>query len=128
MSDLIRDSLEACGQQEVDITDGVYQRFFAADQAAFELMNHSDQYMRGRMLQEILEMFLSEDDKDYLSWEVSNHLLSYNVAVSMYATFFEALQTTVASVLGDQWTPTCAEAWQSKTTALLAQIQKVAPA
>ena len=128
ISDLISDSLEACAEQDLDISDGVYQRFFAADKAAAELMDHSDQQMRGRMLQEVLQMLLSEDDTDYLTWEVSNHLLSYNVTLGMYATFFEALQSSVASELGDQWTPAYAQAWQAKTVSLLAQIKNVAPA
>lgn len=126
MSELVRDSLEACAELDVDITDAVYQRFFATDKAAAELMGHADQYMRGRMLQEVVELLISEDDADYLKWEVTNHLLSYAVDESMYTTFFNAVQAAVADGLGAQWTPAYAQAWRVKTTSLLDAIQVLA--
>ena len=128
MSKLIMASLETCADQGVDITDDVYARFFVADNPASALMDHSDQYMRGRMLQEVIDLLLSEDDEGGLKWEVDNHLKSYNVDVSMYATFFEALKTAVASQLGEQWTPAYAQAWSDRISSMLQQIEDVASA
>ena len=128
MSQLIMASLETCADQGVDITDDVYARFFVADSPARALMDHSDQYMRGRMLQEVIDLLLSEDDESWLNWEVGNHLKSYNVDVSMYATFFEAVKTAVASQLGEQWSPAYAQAWSDRISSLLKQIEDVASA
>jgi hypothetical protein len=123
MSDLISESLNAC---TVDITGDVYQRFFAADPAAAELMDHSDQYMKGRMLQEVLELMLTDDPANYLAWEVRNHVLSYDVDVAMYASLLDALQAALAAALGERWSASYAQAWEGRTALLLDRIMRLA--
>ena len=45
-------------------------------------MDHSDQYMKGRMLAQVFELLLDDEhlgEGSYLRWEVNNHLLAYGV-------------------------------------------------
>ena len=60
MSDLVTDSLMACAEQAGDINDTVYQHFFDSCTSAGQLMDHSDEGMPGRMLQETLELLMDE--------------------------------------------------------------------
>ena len=129
MDPILSASLEQCSDNEGDITDQVYERFFAGCQAALPLMNHSDQYMKGRMLAQVFELLLDDDqigEGGYLRWEVNNHLSAYGVDVSMYRSFLDALCDTVKQSLGSAWTTSQATAWAERIDWLLADIYSVA--
>lgn len=130
MSDLVTDSLMACAEQAGDITDTVYQHFFDACTSAGQLMDHSDEGMRGRMLQQTLELLMDEvgDDEGYLAWEVANHVQAYYVKLDMYPAFFEAIQDAVAGAMGKQWNDEYANAWSEKISDLLEAIEAATPA
>lgn len=130
MSDLVTDSLMACAEQAGDITDTVYQHFFNSCTSAGQLMDHSDEGMRGRMLQQTLELLMGEvgDDEGYLAWEVANHVQAYYVELDMYPAFFNAVQDTVAGAMGEQWNNEYASAWAQKISGLLQAIKAATPA
>ena len=131
MVQLISTSLEACAQLEGDITEKVYAQFFATCQAALPLMDHSDQYMKGRMLAQVFELLLDDEhlgEGSYLRWEVNNHLLAYGVDVAMYRSFLDALRDVVKASLGATWTVALARAWAAKIDELLAEIYAEASA
>ena len=125
MSDLVTDSLMACAEQAGDITDTVYQHFFDACTSAGQLMDHSDDGMRGRMLQQTLELLMDEpgNTDGYLAWEVANHVQAYYVELDMYPAFFNAVQDTVAAAMGEQWNDDYAGAWAQKISGLLQAIE-----
>ena len=59
-----------------DIVPTVYERFFALSDEGRQLLGHSDQYMRGRMFEEVLELLMSDEPfgpNGYLDWELRNH-------------------------------------------------------
>lgn len=130
MSDLVTDSLMACAEQAGDINDTVYQHFFESCTSAGQLMDHSDQGMRGRMLQQTLDLLMGEpgDTDGYLAWEVANHLQAYYVEPDMYPAFFKAVQDTVAGAMGEQWNDEYANAWAQRTSDLLQAIAAATPA
>lgn len=89
---MILDSLEQLADQDVDLTDDVYERFFESCTAASALMRHTDQHMRGRMLGQALELLLTKDVSEYLEWEIDNHQSAYAVEADMYKPFFLAIR------------------------------------
>ena len=124
---IISDSLEQCAAIGGDITEAVYERFFALSAAAGPLMAHSDNGMQGRMLAQVLELMLTDEhlgEQGYLRWEVDNHLLAYGVSLPMYDAFFQALQDTVRDTLRHEWRRPQAQAWASRIETLLADINK----
>ncbi|MGI9325326.1 MAG: globin [Pseudomonadales bacterium] len=128
MNDLeqVIDSLQRCADANLDVTDAVYERFFERNSNAQALMDNSDQYMRGRMLDQVLVMIMSEpsdEDAGYLHWELENHLLAYGVEVAMYADFMWALKDSVESALGPDWQAADAASWSNRISAFLAQIE-----
>lgn len=125
MDQLISTSLEACAELEGDITDKVYAHFFTGCNAALPLMDHSDQYMKGRMLAQVFELLLDDDhlgEGGYLRWEVNNHLLAYGVDVAMYRSFLDAICEVVKESLGTNWSAALANAWATKIDELLTEI------
>ena len=100
-------------------------RFFAANDAASDLMAHSDEGMRGRMMAQTLELLLTDEhlgEGGYLRWEVNNHLLAYGVDVSMYEGFLNAVVDVIKESLGEDWNDCYAQAWRTKVDALLTDI------
>ena len=125
MDSILSASLEQCSENEGDITEQVYERFFSGCQAAVPLMHHSDQHMKGRMLAQVFELLLDDGqigEGGYLRWEVKNHLSAYGVDVSMYKSFLDALCDTVKQSLGSAWTTKQASAWAEKIDTLLQDI------
>ena len=114
---LVEESLMICAERLGDISDPVYERFFAANGDAAGLMAHSDEGMRGRMMAQTLELLLTDDhlgEGGYLRWEVNNHLLAYGVDVGMYQGFLQAVLDVVQDSLGTDWNEQYAQAWTTK--------------
>jgi len=127
----VSDSLERCAEAAGDITEEVYQRFFKVCGNAVDLMGHSDQYMKGRMLAQVVELLLTDEhmgEEGYLRWEVDNHVLAYGVDVGMYNAFLDALRDTVRDAVGDAWGPAHAKAWAGRVDSLLEEIYAEAQA
>ncbi len=125
MNPILIASLEQCSENEGDIIEQVYERFFSGCQAAIPLMHHSDEHMKGRMLAQVFELLLDDDqigEDGYLRWEVKNHLGAYGVDVSMYKSFLDALCETVKHSLGSAWTTSQASAWAERIDSLLQDI------
>ena len=119
---MILDSLEQLADQDVDLTDDVYERFFESCTAASALMRHTDQHMRGRMLGQALELLLTKDVSEYLEWEIDNHQSAYAVEADMYKLFFLAIRDAVRQRLGSNWQASHSDEWDARITALIADI------
>ena len=125
-SELLLSSLECVAEKEGDITDQVYERFFALCPAAYDLMGHSDEHMRGRMLEQVYELFFSDAHLgagNYLDWELDNHLVGYQVEGDMYIHFFTALKDTIQTAMADEWRPDVARAWTDRIEAIMQQVR-----
>ena len=120
-AEAIAQTFAHCAAADIDITAAVYAQFFATDPAAHGLMGHSDEPMRGRMLDEVLLLLMSEPTQENaraLQWEVDNHLLAYGVQPDMYEGFFKAVKDAVQGALADAWLPEHEQAWNDRITQL----------
>ncbi len=114
--DLVTETLDLCAETGADITEPVFKRFFTQSAESADVMGHSDQYMRGRMLEQTIALLLDADlegDTPYLKWEMDNHR-SYGVALSLYAPFFDAVRETIKEQLGEKWSAEHAKAWDQR--------------
>jgi len=118
----IENTLEICAENIGDIVPEVYERFFALSPEAKVLMGHADEFMCGRMLNEVLTLFLNQEHLApgaYLDWELDNHLLAYQATSKMYDAFFQALIETVRGGVGDAWTQADELAWNNAVSLIL---------
>ncbi len=127
--DVVTNTLTVCADTLGDIVPAVYGRFFSLNEAANRLMMHSDQYMRGRMFEQVLELLLSDEhfsEGGYLDWELNNHLDAYKATVEMYEAFFEAVQQIVRENVreskGSDWTDRETAAWKSRIDQVLKRV------
>ncbi|MDA1076823.1 MAG: hypothetical protein O3A63_19035, partial [Proteobacteria bacterium] len=77
-TDLITETLSECAETLGDIVPVVYERFFELDAQSAALMQHADEYMQGRMLEQVFELVMSDEPfgkEGFLDWELNNHLI-----------------------------------------------------
>lgn len=120
--DPILASLEVVAERAGDISPLVYERFLAADTEAAELMLHTDEHMRGRMFQVVVEFLVSgesAEERDYLAWEIENHRDAYFATVPMYESFFQCFVAVVKETLGESWDEAIESAWQRRTRSVI---------
>lgn len=119
--EIIEASLERVADQLGDISDPVYARFYAASPAAEGLMSHLDPLARGKMMEEILRLLMTEDmsgESEYLDFETKTHREAYFVAETMYEPLMAAVLDTIRE--GDpEWDDAVANAWQTRVGAVL---------
>ena len=122
--DLIMRSLERCAERAGDIAPIVYGRWLDDDPAVAELMRLTDEYMRGRMLEQVIEALLdpaTTDPGGYIGWEYDNHR-AYGATAVMYRTFLKAFVGVVQEASGNDWNGAEAAAWSSRVAAVLAAV------
>lgn len=130
-TDWLNHSLELCAELDQDITNSVYEHFFAACPAAIELMGHSDEHMRGRMMAQVLELLIEDaeyEEGGYLDWEVENHVQAYAVEASMYAAFLPAVKSAMQQALGNQWQAEHETAWDTRLGKMHTAIERYSAA
>ena len=124
--DTVTASLEVCAERAGDIVPAVFARFFETDTLARNLMEHSDVHMQGRMLESVVDLFISDGAfgaGNYLEWELDNHLDAYAATPAMYRAFFQGLVEVVADALETEW-PQFEAAWQRRVALILDQVEK----
>ena len=123
---LVTDTLELCAETLGDIVPPVYERFFELSDSGRGLMDHSDQYMRGRMFEQVIAVLMSDEHFEsggYLEWELTNHLDAYNARPDMYLAFFQALQEVVQQGASSIWSEQTALAWQTRIELIMSRVQ-----
>jgi hemoglobin-like flavoprotein len=118
-------AFELLAAKDTDLQQETYRLFFQLCPEAQGLMGHSDEPMRGRMLEQTYELLMDaklQGPESYFRWEIRNHVSAYGVSASMYGTFFQALEAAVAQALGGDWTPQMAKAWQQRIEDLLHEV------
>lgn len=121
----ILQSFEIAAERAGDIAPAVYDAYFARCPESRELMRFVDQYMRGRMLESLLELLMADEVSEqyrYLHFETTSHV-SYGVLPHMYENLLTAVRDTVRDACGAYWTPVMAAAWNSRLEALLREIR-----
>ena len=128
MSDPVLESLEAAAETGQDVTEAVNRAFHDLEPQAAGLMDHMDEHMLGRMMQEVLVVLMTEnpdDQLDYLNFEVGSHL-GYGVTASMYGALFAAVRDCVRDLIGKSWTPATETAWNQRIRKLEEIIENAA--
>ena len=126
----ITQAFELLAQRDVDLLDPLYQRFFQLCPEAEMLMSHSDEPMRGRMLEQTIELLMDSElqgPASYFRWEIANHLSAYGVSAAMYTAYFQALGHVLQTELGDQWSETLRQGWQRRVADLLEDVADSSP-
>ena len=116
---------ELLAAKDIDLQQEIYRRFFQLCPEAQGLMGHSDEPMRGRMLEQTYELLMDaklQGPESYFRWEIRNHVSAYGVSASMYGAFFQALEATIAQALGEAWKQQMAKAWQQRVEDLLHEV------
>ena len=91
-------------------------------------MEHMDEYMRGRMMDQVLLLLMETDDEElnsYLNFETRNHI-SYGVTDDMYESLMSAVQDVIRESLGEDFTPQVEAGFKQRTDFLLSAIQTAA--
>ncbi len=117
MSAQIEKSLALLADSETDIYQRIYALFYGASDEARSLMEHMDELTKGRMLDEVTRLLMTEDvelEQTYLDFELKNHELAYNVSRPMYRQLFNAFADAVRETAGDSWTQSCEDAWRAR--------------
>jgi hypothetical protein len=117
-------SLELIAESAGDINPKILERYFARCPAAAELMDHMDNYMVGRMLDQVLLLIMESDDTElesYLRFETASHN-SYGVQSHMYEQLFQAVLEVASESAGEHWQADFQQAWQQRLDTLLARI------
>ena len=72
--ELVTDTLMLCAEADIDVQPTVYEKFFEACPAARDLMGHSDEHMRGRMLEQVFELLMAgRTDTEILDFMVTRY-------------------------------------------------------
>jgi hypothetical protein len=126
-ADPVTRSFEIAADRAGDITASVYERYFASCPGSKNLMSHIDRYVQGRMLEEVIELLLTDRPEtlhDYLRFETKTHV-SYGVQEPMYANLLAAVRDTVRDALASDWNVGYAQAWDDRVDMLLVEIARV---
>jgi hemoglobin-like flavoprotein len=122
--DAIIQSFELAAERAGDIAPAIYQAYFARCPESRELMRYVDEHMRGRMLESLYELLMTDAVSDqfrYLQFEARNHT-TYGVLPHMYGNLLTAVRDSVSNACGADWTPQMAMAWNSRLDVLLGEL------
>jgi hypothetical protein len=119
------ESLERAAEKAGDIAPAIYDRYFERCPDSRAIMLHTDEHMRGRMLEEVYRLLMSEGvdaEREYLQFETTNHR-AYGAAPHMYENVLLAVRDVVRSVLGPDFSLAMAESWDTRVNDLLGIIK-----
>ena len=122
--DCVLETFQRAGERAGDITTSVYEHYFTRCPESRQLMVLVDQYMRGRMLERVLELLMAEaydDERSYLEFETRMHA-SYGVLPHMYNNLLLGVRDAVRGALADDWNTAHEAAWTSRLALLTAEI------
>ncbi len=123
--DPILDSFGIAADTAGDITNLVYDKYYERCPDSQKLMSHVDEYMAGRMMEQVLLLLMEEsspNQNEYLCFEAKTHA-SYDVQPHMYATLLNAVRDTIRELLQDRWNPEHESAWENRVATLQAGLE-----
>lgn len=117
-------AMELVAEKAGDISPAISKRYFERCSDSKALMEHMDQHMLGRMMDQVLLLLMESGEEElgsYIDFETSSHR-SYGVEPYMYERLMLAVQDVMVQSLGSEFTPVMAEAFQSRIDDLLEAI------
>lgn len=127
-SEAITAAMELVAERAGDITDAVFRRYFDRCSGSRALMDHTDEYMRGRMMTQVLLLLMESGEaelKSYLAFETDAHK-AYGVEQHMYENLLAAVHEEVAATLNGSFTPAMDAAFRARIDHLLTEIEAAA--
>jgi len=127
-SETITAAMELAAERAGDITEAVFARYFDRCSGSRALMDHTDEYMRGRMMTQVLLLMMEPGEAElesYLAFETDAHA-AYGVQQYMYENLLAAVHETVADALNGSFTPAMDSAFSARIDHLLKAIAAAA--
>ena len=127
-SDRIIAAMEQVAESLGDITDQVFERYFAQSSTSYALMDHMDQHMLGRMLDQVLLLLMESGEEElegYLRFETKAHA-AYGVEQPMYEALMNSVRGVIREGLGDGYDSATAAAFDERIQFLLNRIAAAA--
>ena len=127
-AEIITAAMEQVAERAGDITAQVFDAYFARSKAAADVMNHMDEHMRGRMMDQVLLLLMESENAElqsYLEFETYNHI-AYGATSEMYQSLMAAVREVTAAILGADFSAEIAAALDERTNFLLAAIDESA--
>ena len=127
MSEALLASLAQAAEVAGDIAPDIYDRYFERCPDSRLIMLHTDEHMRGRMIEEVYRLLMTESvaqEREYLAFETSNHR-AYGAQPHMYENLLLATQDVVQKALGSGFTVEMKAAWELRLDDLLRVIRSV---
>ena len=124
----ILSAMELLAEKAGDVAPAIFQRYFERCQESRALMDHMDEHMLGRMMDQVLLLIMESGEEElasYLTFETANHR-SYGVEAHMYGSLLHSVQDVIAETLGDALTPGMANALKARIDYLLGALTAAA--
>jgi len=125
VNDALLDCLAQAAEIAGDIAPDIYNRYFERCPDSRSIMLHTDEHMRGRMIEEVYRLLMAEsvvEEREYLAFETNNHR-AYGTQPHMYENLLLATQDVVQKALGTGFTAEMKTAWQRRLEDLLGEIR-----
>ena len=107
------------------ISQEVYERFSKEMPESNARIEHMDNNMKGRMLEQIFKLLLDETEEGYLDFETQMHK-SYGANVALYSALLLAIKETVRDVTGKSWSEEKEMAWNGVIEKIVNDIERLA--
>ena len=125
MSEALLASLVQAAEIAGDIAPDIYNRYFERCPDSQSIMLHTDEHMRGRMIEEVYRLLMAESvaqEREYLAFETSNHR-AYGALPHMYENLLLATRDVVQKALGAGFDQEMKVAWERRLGDLLQVIR-----
>ncbi len=114
-------TLESAATAEPDFYGAAFSRYFELCPDSRELMQHTDELMRGRMMEQVVSLLMDADAGSlevYFKFEVGNHE-AYGAQPHMYAHLFQACEDVTRECCALPWGSEEDVAWAKQRRVLL---------
>ena len=136
-ADIVRNAelMESCltiiAERTEDISPLVYRRFFAKHPDAEELFGGSigedvKNYMIIEIIMQLLNLADDNVDPDITKRWIMDHTV-YGVTLPMYSTMLESLVSSLAEVMGSDWSDQHQCAWVNQTDKVMVHVKECYP-
>ena len=116
--------MELVAERAGDITPKVFERYFRRCRESQVLMDHMDEHMLGRMMDQVLLLLMEPGESElesYLEFETSTHR-SYGVEPHMYKSLMAAVCEVMEEALASDYSTKIDAALKGRTRFLLKEI------
>ena len=121
-------AMERLAEKAGDVTPAIFSRYFERCGESKALMDHMDEHMLGRMMEQVLLLIMEPGEDEltsYIEFETASHR-SYGVEPHMYESLMRSVQDVFASELADDFTQEMSDALKGRIDYLLQAITTAA--